>query len=129
MSNKITPNVTSLILSHSVYANDLQYCCYIHEIWIKKYVRFQVKFCYSRLWNIFQRNNDTPPPPHTHKNKTTRNPIKSNLNRGQNSKAGYIIPQHDSIVNILDKNYEVKVIGFAWIYRDSSQILLDTMAS
>lgn len=54
----------------------------------------------------------TPPPP-THKNKTTRNPIKSNLNRGQNSKAGYIIPQHDSIVNILDKNYEVKVIGFA----------------
>lgn len=71
----------------------------------------------------------TPPPLPPHKNKTTRNPIKSNLNRGQNSKAGYIIPQHDSIVNILDKNYEVKVIGFAWIYRDSSQILLDTMAS
>lgn len=70
-----------------------------------------------------------PPHTHTHKNKTTRNPIKSNLNRGQNSKAGNIIPQRDSIVNILDKNYEVKVIGFAWIYRDSSQILLDTIAS
>lgn len=54
----------------------------------------------------------TPPTTHTQK-KPKQQETQSNLNRGQNSKAGYIIPQHDSIVNILDKNYEVKVIGFA----------------
>lgn len=78
---------------------------------------YSIVVIYTRLkfailgFEIFFKEIMTPPPPH--KNKTTRNPIKSNLNRGQNSKEGYITPQHDSIVNILDKNYEVKVIGFA----------------